>query len=315
MRSVSCWLAAGGLWLMFASPASGAESIGANRGVGCGENPTRVERLEITRPGVYENFLVDSNWQGGNRVKITADDVVLRNCEIRNATGNGIGVFARNVRIENCRIHHLLNSTFQEQHDAHGITGRPQNLVVRNCEISFVSGDCLQFDPDRTPWNDVLVENCTLWTGPLPADAAGFKQGETPGENAFDSKTPAKGARAKITFRNCLFYGWKQPGQVSMLAALNLKENVDATIENCEFRDNQVAFRLRGPGKSGGALVTIRDCVVYDTEVAVRMEDELENLTIERLGFGPGVVRRYQQVGSGPWPGYRNVGEYEAPPR
>ena len=56
-------------------------------------NPKRVQRLQITKDGVYENYLVDSNWAGGNRVKITADNVILRNCEIRKASGNGIGVF------------------------------------------------------------------------------------------------------------------------------------------------------------------------------------------------------------------------------
>jgi hypothetical protein len=41
-------------------------------------------------------------------------------------------------------------------------------LVIRNCDIGLVSGDSVQFDPDRGVWDDVLVENCTLWTGPLP---------------------------------------------------------------------------------------------------------------------------------------------------
>jgi hypothetical protein len=282
--------------------------VGADATAGCRESPQVVDRLQIEEPGTYENYLVDSAWAGGNRVKITASSVVLRHCEIRNATGNGVGVFAGDVRIESCRIHHLLNSTYSEQHDAHGITGRPNGLVVRNCEIYHVSGDCLQFDPGRAPWDAVLVENCTLWTGPLPADAAGFKAGERPGENAFDSKTPAEGPRCRIVFRNCLFYGWNQPGQVSTLAALNLKENVDATIENCVFRNNQVALRLRGPGSHGGARVTIRDCAVFDTAVAVRMEDGLENLTIDSLGFGDGVERRFHEVGDGPWPGFTNTG-------
>ncbi|MGC3965943.1 MAG: right-handed parallel beta-helix repeat-containing protein [Pirellulales bacterium] len=288
-------------------------AIGVRGEIGCRERPREVERLEITKPGVYENYLVDSRWAGGNRVKITADDVVVRHCEIRDASGNGIGVFGRNVVVENCRIHHLLSGTYAEQDDAHGITGRPQKLVVRNCDISYVSGDCLQFDPARDPWDDVLVENCTLWTGPLPADAAGFKQGERPGENAFDSKTPAAGLRSRITFRNCLFHGWNQPGQVNMLAALNLKENVEAAIKNCVFRDNQVCFRLRGPGKQGGALVRIADCAVYDSALGIRMEDKLENLKIERLGYGSGVVRKLQQTDGGPWPGYENSGEFAAP--
>gem|GEM_PF-4316864 len=80
---------------------------------------------------------------------MTADNVTIRNCEIRNATGNGIGVFGKNTVIENCRIHHLLNSTYADQSDAHGVTGRWSNVTIRNSEIYYVSGDCVQFDPDR----------------------------------------------------------------------------------------------------------------------------------------------------------------------
>src|SRR5688572_21076286 len=104
---------------------------GASGKIGTLANPKVVNRLEIKKPGVYENILVDAQWAGGNIVKITASDVTLRNCEIRNATGNGIGVFAENVTIENCLIHHLLNSTFKDQHDAHGITGRWGNVMIR----------------------------------------------------------------------------------------------------------------------------------------------------------------------------------------
>ena len=288
-------------------------AIGAGRDVGCLANPREVERLEIIKPGTYENFLVDSRWAGGNRVKITADDVVLRHCEIRNATGNGIGVFGKNVLIENCRIHHLLNGTFAEQTDAHGITGHPRKLVVRNCLIEYVSGDCMQFDPDRNPWDEVLVENCTLRTGPLAADAAGFKAGERPGENGFDSKTPSQGPRPNITFRRCVFEGWQQPGQISNLAALNLKENVHAVVEDCVFRHHENCFRVRGPGARGGALVEIRRCALFDSTVGVRMEDKLENLAIDGLAIGPGVRTPIHQDGRGPWPGFRNENSRPAP--
>jgi hypothetical protein len=300
--------------ISLAGLASAATPLGSSASVGCVANPRQVERLEITKPGTYENYLVDSRWQGGNRVKITAGDVVLRHCEIRNATGNGIGVFAPNVVIEDCKIHHLLAASFDKQTDAHGITGHPRHLVVRNSEIAYVSGDAMQFDPDRQEWDDVLVEHCTFLTGPLESDAGGFKSGQRPGENAFDSKTPPTGKRPKITFRNCVFHGWSQPGQIDMLAALNVKENVECTVERCLFYDNQVALRLRGPGARGGALVHIKDCAIYDSQVGVRMEDRIENLTIEGLLFGPGVDRKYQQTDRGPWPGYRNTGEGVAPP-
>ena len=37
-------------------------------------------------------------------------------------------------------------ATGKEQHDAHGITGRPTNLTIRNCDIGLTSGDSIQFD-------------------------------------------------------------------------------------------------------------------------------------------------------------------------
>jgi hypothetical protein len=306
--------------LLGLAPALGAAEpetrpVGARGSVGCRDDATRVDRLEITRPGVYENYLVDSGWAGGNRVKITADGVTLRNCEIRNATGNGVGVFAKDVTIENCKIHHLLAATFARQEDAHGITGRWNNVVIRNCEIFYVSGDCIQFDPDRNSTGRVLVEDCTLCTGPLPGDAAGFKKGERPGENAFDSKTPPGGPRCELTIRNCDLHGWSQPGQIGTLAALNIKENVHARIERCLFHDNEVALRLRGPGLRSGALVEVDDCAIYDAQVGVRIEDKIENLKIHRLGFGTGVERKYQMAGGGVGPGYENTGESVAPPR
>ena len=42
------------------------KAVGVQGKVGCGENPKKVDRLEITKPGVYENYLVDCNWGGGN---------------------------------------------------------------------------------------------------------------------------------------------------------------------------------------------------------------------------------------------------------
>ena len=297
---------------LFSWHARAENTVGVRGEVGCGENARRVNRLQITKPGVYENYLVDSEWAGGNRVKITADNVTLRHCEIRNATGNGVGVFGKNVTIEDCKIHHLLNSTFDRQHDAHGITGRWFNVTIRNCEIFYVSGDCVQFDPDRKSTGKVQIENCTFWTGPLPANAAGFKKGERPGENAFDSKTPPKGPRCELAMRNCLMYGWNQPAQVSNMAAINLKENVQATVENCLFRDNEICFRLRGPTGRGDARVTVNNCAIFDAKVGVRIEDKIRDLKIRNLAFGAGVARKYHMVGRGPFPGYDNQGESKA---
>ena len=156
-----------------------ASAIGTNGQVGCGQNPKRLKQLSITTPGVYENLLVDGEWIDSTLVKITADNVTLRRCEIYSGRHNAVTVYAKNVVIEDCKIHHVLSGTYSEQHDAHGITGRPTNLTIRNCDIGMTSGDSIQFDPGRGPWDGVLIENCNLWTAPLADDAAGFKRGSS----------------------------------------------------------------------------------------------------------------------------------------
>ncbi len=287
-------------------------AVGTRGHVGCLENPTRLQRLRITEPGVYENYLVDGGFVPKTLVKINADDVVLRNCLIRNGGHNAVTVYAKNVVIENCLIHHALAGTFNKQKDAHGITGRPFNLTVRNCGIYYVSGDCLQFDPDRQAWNDVLVENCILATGPLRSDAAGFRRGERPGENAVDTKLYESHPRARFTMRNCLMYGWGD-GQIVNGAALNLKEHIQAEIVGCVLLDNDICFRLRGDNDNrGGAEVTIRDCAIYRSNVGVRMEDAIENLKIFNLAIGPQIARPYR-IANGAPRGYVNRGQRGAP--
>lgn len=288
--------------------------IGAQGPIGCDANPQRVNRLNCNKRAVYENYLVDGRWENSTLIKIKSDDVTLRRCELKNCKGNAINVNGKNVLIESCKIHHVLAGSFTKQQDAHGITGCPTNLTIRNCDIGLTSGDCIQFDPGRGAWDQVLIENCTLWTGPLPADAGEFKKGERPGENGVDTKQRTSNQRSRLTIRNCLFYGWKQPGQIGNLAALNLKNHVDAKVENCVFRDNEICFRVRGgEGDYGGAHVTIDNCAVYESGVAVRAEDKIENLKINRLGIGAGVKRKLHAVGGGTGAGFENQGEFTPP--
>jgi len=135
--------------------------------------------------------------------KCSSRNLETRNTEPYDQTGNDGDTDAKRVR--NLRIEEpSINGTY---------TGRPLNLTIRNTEISHVSGDAIQFDPGRRaepyPWDNVLVDHCFLWTGPLDKDYAGYKQGERPGENAFDSKTHSGEPRkSRITFRNCLLKGW-----------------------------------------------------------------------------------------------------------
>ena len=274
-------------------------AIGVRGPVGCRENPTRLQRLTIDKPGVYENLLIDGEWVASTLVKITADDVTLRNCEIRHGKHNALTIVAKNVVVDSCKIHRVLAGTYADQKDAHGITGQPTNLTICNCDIGLTSGDSIQFDPGRGRWHNVVVENCTLWTSPLPEDTAGFKRGERPGENAIDTKQQATNPRSQLTIRNCYFYGWNQPSQISNMAALNLKNHVAACVENCLFRDNEICFRVRGgAGEYGGAQVTIENCAVYDSQIVIRAEDDVE-LTVRRLGIGDGVKRNVVLAGGG----------------
>ena len=292
-----------------------APAVGARGEVGCGPNPRRVRRLEISEPGVYEDLLVDGEWSDSTLVKITADGVTLRRWEIRRGRHNAVAVYAKDVVIERCRIHHVLAGTFDAPRDAHGITGRPTNLTVRDCDVGLVSGDALQFDPGRGAWDDVHVEHCTLWAGPLAEDAAGFRKGERPGENAVDTKQRASNPRSRLTVRNCLLTGWNQPGQMGNMAALNLKNHVAVRVEGCLFWDNEVGLRVRGgAGEYGGALVSVDGCAVYDTAVAVRAEDGVRDLKIGWLGVGAGVGRTLVSAGGGAGEGFEYAGEFEPPP-
>jgi hypothetical protein len=290
-------------------------SIGVQGPSGCQANPRRVKRLIIDKPGVYENYLVDGEWGDSTLVKINADHVTLRHCEIRNGKHNAVNVNANHVVIESCRIHHILAGSFRDQKDAHGVTGCPQDLTIRNCDIGLTSGDSIQFDPGRGPWDQVLVENCALWTGPLPEDAGEFKKGERPGENGIDTKQRSKNPRSKLAIKNCLFYGWQQPGQISNLAALNLKNHIEANVENCVFRDNEICLRVRGgTGDYGGALVTVANCAVYDSSVAIRAEDKIVQLNITLLCSGDNVQHKVYPAGGGTGPGYEYAGEFKPPP-
>src|SRR5688572_7262685 len=284
--------------------------------VGARPDARKVRTLRITEPGVYENILVDGEWASEDLVRITADNVVLRNCTIRNGRRDALEIYGRNVRVENCHIHHFIAGTYRAEHnvDAHGITGCPLNLTVRNTEISHVSGDALQFDPGRRsepyPWDNVLVEHCFLWTGPLDADYAGFKRGEKPGENAFDSKTfTGEPRRSRITMRSCLLQGWGM-GAIDNGAALNLKEKVQAVIDRCVLVDNDIGFRCRG--SLGSAWVTARNCTVYRTARVFRLEEQVRNVRIYHLALGEGIGKLYDHA-LGPGTGFEASGSRKAP--
>jgi hypothetical protein len=252
--------------------------------------------LEINRQYfTIDGFIIDGQFGASDavRVRSTADHFHMRNCEVKNSQQDGIDISsADHVLIENCRVHHMLASDSANQADAHGIVATGQtDLTIRHCNVFYCTGDCFQTDPNRgTPlWDSVLIENCTLWTGPLPEDAALWKKGQVPGENAIDTKVNidpavlASGYRPNLVLRNIISYGFV-PGYIGNRAAFNIKEKNETLIENCILHDNEIAFRLRGDDSS--AHVTMINCIAYDNIKLIRAEDNLKKLHVYNCTFG-----------------------------
>jgi hypothetical protein len=254
---------------------------------------------------VFEDLTVDTNQSGDDAVKVYGDHNVLRRLTIRNGLKDGIDVSGvQDLRVEGCLIHHFLGGSFSNQVDAHGIVvKRSQRITVRDTEIHHVSGDSFQADPDRDSsnlTNDLVIENCHFWTGPLKEDFnSGWlktdhlpeAQKQYPGENAIDTKVLKSGweniPRMRITLKNITAHGWKQDGFISNKAVFNLKEKIEATLDGITVYDCEIAFRLRGT--RGNANVLIKNAVIYNCQKAIRSEDNLENLKIYNSTFGDSI--------------------------
>lgn len=260
----------------------------------------------VTHPGqvlnvqhafiTVDGLILDGQFGAKDLIHVgsAANHFIMRESEVRHSARDCIDMDApENVLIESTRIHHCLFWDGQRQ-DAHGITGGGvRGLTIRNTEIFYVSGDAIQFAPSRAFWDNITVENCHFWNGPLPQAAAGFAAGMVTGENAFDTKTPTGGPRSRLLVRNCLMHGFR--GVISNQAAMNIKENVDVTIDRVTIYDSDIAFRMRGP-----AQATVTNCVLYDVGRGVRYEDGIDPLRFYNCTFGRNIAQAFQDVGGNP---------------
>ena len=229
------------------------------------------------------------------RVGSGATGFTARDVEVRNTSRDAIDMAAASdVLIEGSLIHHALNAAGGRT-DAHGIVaGAARRLTIRNTEVHTFSGDAFQIDPGRAApgWGDVLIEGCRFWLRPLPGPVNGFSAGVVPGENGVDTKVGAGLPRGAIIIRASEFYGFAG-GLISNMAALNLKENVDAVVDGVTIHDSEIAFRLRGP-----ANVHVQNAVVHSVSVAVRYEDDIQGLRVWNSTFGGGVTRPFVAASS-----------------
>jgi hypothetical protein len=266
--------------------------------------------FEIRLNGSYvvlSDLEVDHQKGASDAIRIrSAESCTLRNIRVHNGTRDGIDADrAHGLLIEDVEIHHLLSGSYGSEDDAHGIAITSTNgVTVRRANIHHVSGDSVQVDPNRIPGaisDNIVIEDSELWTGPLLTDFnTGWRAGNSPGENAIDTKVLQSGfaneIRMRITLRNVTAYGWTAIPQISNRAAFNLKEKITANLDRVTVYDSQIAFRIRGG--LGNADTTISNAVIYDVDTAVRAEDGILNLRVFNSTFGNGVGQHLQHAGS-----------------
>jgi hypothetical protein len=240
--------------------------------------------------GLYDAVLVDS----------AATGTILQYLEVKRATKDCIDIRSTvNVVVEKSVIHHCLNAT-NGRTDAHGIAaGAVKNLIVRDTKIHTFSGDAIQLDPDRAApgWDRITIDRCQFWLEPLTTAENGFAVGTVPGENALDTKTLESAPRAIVTVRQTEAWGFRG-GLITNMAAFNIKENVDATLDGVTVSRSEIAFRLRGPGANGGAWARVQNAVVYDVGTAVRYEDNIERVQVWNVTLGSAIPRFFRAASS-----------------
>ncbi|HWN86350.1 MAG TPA: choice-of-anchor Q domain-containing protein [Vicinamibacterales bacterium] len=293
-----------------AAPGTYAESLSSVRG-GSPDAPitlraavartaivTRASRILTVSHAylVVDGLVLDGQYAPDDTVRVTSSGnfLVLRNTEVRRSSRDLIDMAAPvGVLIEGSLLHHALNAAGGRT-DAHGIVaGAVRDLTIRDTEIHTFSGDGVQVDPDRAApgWDRVTIEGSKIWLAPLPGPENGFAAGAVPGENAVDTKAAPTNTRSRITVRDTVASGFRG-GFINNMAAFNFKEYVDATVDGVTVFDSEIAFRLRGP--TTGALVLLRNAVVYNVTTAFRYEDNIQNLRLWNSTVGLNVSRAFQ---------------------
>jgi len=244
---------------------------------------------------VVEGLVLDGQYGPDDTVRVTSagNFLELRNVEVRRSSRDLIDLGSpEGVVIDGCLIHHALNPVGGRS-DAHGVVGGAvRNLTIRDTEIHTFSGDGVQVDPGRTApgWDQVTVERSKIWLAPLPAPENGFAAGVVPGENAIDTKQAATNIRSRLIVRDTIAFGFR--AGITNMAAFNLKDYVDATIDGVIVFDSEIAFRLRGA--AAGAHVLVKNTVVHDVLTAFRYEDDIQDLRIWNSTVGLNVTRVFQ---------------------
>jgi hypothetical protein len=255
--------------------------------------------IDIDNPYItIDGFIIDGDWGTEDIIQVgdNADNLILKNVEVMNTRRDCIDMASpENVLVENSKIHDCINVQDGNREDAHAlVTYGVKNLIINNSEFYYVSGDTLQFQYNG--WDNIIVENTILWNAKLPTSRGGAPAGVDPGENAVDTKYEIADGRGRLFLKNVTAYGWRSD-YISNAAAFNIKHNVEVVFDGVTTYDNEIAFRLRGPGSRGGAHVTLKNIIIYDSDKGVRYEDNIENLKIYNSIFGKNIDEEFESAG------------------
>ena len=267
------------------------------------------EVLQVDHPHwIFENIVFDGQFGDSDTIDINdgADHTRLSNVVVQRSSRDCIDMGApSHVRIIDSEIHSCLwfDGDEEEPRDAHGITGGAvQHLSIIDTAIHAVSGDAIQFDPGRSSpgWTGIVIQGCRLFAEPLTEDTNGFRTGQTPGDNAIDTKTNPEAERATLVIEDTVVRGFSDGIGVSDQAALFIKEGVDATIRRTVVRDSSIGFRIRGPtsARPEGAHVRIENTVLHDLDVGIQFEDDVAELTVLHTTFGVNIATPLVEVSS-----------------
>ncbi|MFM8288324.1 MAG: right-handed parallel beta-helix repeat-containing protein [Planctomycetaceae bacterium] len=199
-------------------------------------------------------------------------DLRIEECEIRYWAKHAVDLDGSDQLVSNCHIHDILQRTNGARSDAHGIvTLHAQGLRIQGCRIENCSGD--SFQADRGIWQDIEISDCDLSQEPLDSPLGGFPEGDLVGENAIDVKRAAQLERGRILVEECRMWGFQRVTEDGHWAALNLKENVAATVRNSSVSQSQIGLRLAGFRRGSPLICRLENCSIETCEFGIRFED------------------------------------------
>lgn len=256
----------------------------------------------------FEGLVFDSTFAADDGVVGGASNLEFIDVEIMNAGQDCVDLRdSTDILFDSSAIHHCVRQFDPDNNpDAHGITGDSVfNLTVRDSEIYLVTGDAVQLSPGRAPWDNVLVERTTMWSGPLDVSINGWEEGDPIGENAFDTKVGeelnGRGAPPQATFRDVVAYGWRN--SISNQGAFTIKEEVEFVLDRATIFDCEIGGRLRAP-----AQVRWQNVVMYDLDLGFRLEEGLAGASIFNTTVGGQIATVFDDDGTDPvGPEIRNV--------